>query len=131
MTIRKLLVVDDSEAEHFLYRHALRKFDPGIEVVSVYDGHEALKLLDGFAAEEMPDFLLLDINMPRMDGAEFLEAFHARYADAPVRIVMLTSSLNDRDREKALSYPHVAGFMTKPLGQEDLARLAGMAEESS
>lgn len=130
MTISKILIVDDSEAEHFLYRHAFRKFDPGIELISTYDGQEALNRLDEFTDADKPDFVLLDINMPRMTGVEFLEAFHERHAASPMRIVMLTSSLNDRDRREALSFPCVAGFMTKPLSQDDLARLAEMEADN-
>jgi len=114
MEIRRILSVDDSDSDQFLHRHFIHKFDPTIEIRAALDGREALEALR--EADYVPDLILLDINMPRMNGFEFLRAYVEEFEPetAPV-IVMLTSSLMPSDREAALSYPIVKGFLNKPL----------------
>ena len=73
---RRVLVVDDSDADQFLSKLMIRRFDPSIQVLQAYDGREALAVLD--AMEEPPDAVFLDINMPVMNGHEFLAALHER-----------------------------------------------------
>lgn len=119
--IRHILIVDDNEAEHFLYKHAIRKFDPGIKVDCCYDGVEALDMID--RAETLPDCILVDFNMPRMGGVEFLSEFQPRHGDKGIVVVMLTSSVHDRDREAAMSHDCLSGFFTKPLDRDDLEKL--------
>lgn len=124
MAISRIMIVDDNEAEHFLYKHAIRKFDPDIVLMSAYDGEEALDLLQN--ASEMPDCLIVDINMPRMGGVEFLRVFGEKFAGKDIVVVIMTSSLLDQDRDEVMAHDFVGGFFTKPLDQDDLARLQDM-----
>ncbi|MCD7109303.1 response regulator [Rhizobium sp. DKSPLA3] len=128
MTIGSLLIIDDDETDLFICGYTIQRFDPDIKVVQALNGREGLDLL----RRERPDAIILDINMPVMNGFEFLETYardFARGADDPVPlVVMLTSSHLGADREKALQYDFVKRYFEKPLTQDNLKALAGIIE---
>ena len=70
--------------------------------------------------EHLPDMILLDINMPVMDGWDFLENFSEMAMSKDIPVVMLTSSINPDDIEKAKSHQLVKGFLSKPLNKDKL-----------
>jgi len=72
-----------------------------------------------------PDIIFLDINMPKMDGWEFMEAYKELRANqkAKVVVVMLTTSTNPSDKERAGQFPDIIGFNSKPLTEEILNRI--------
>lgn len=114
-----VLLIDDDEPTNFIHKRIVTKWDGAEEVQIAEGGQEALNYLSSSEAGEypQPDIIFLDINMPGMDGWEFLE----EYDQLPlaqkggVMVMMLTTSLNPDDREKAKKYGAVAGFMNKPL----------------
>ncbi len=75
---KKILVVDDEESIHLLYREELE--EEGYQVISAMSGEEGLKLFQ----EEQPDLVILDINMPGMDGIEVLRQMKQMKPDVPV-----------------------------------------------
>ncbi|MGI4886671.1 MAG: response regulator [Janthinobacterium lividum] len=75
---------------------------------------DALLRESAFGAE-VPDLILLDLNMPVMDGWEFLDAFSALVLRKHVRVCVLTSSIHPEDIEKSKSYRQVEGYFPKPL----------------
>lgn len=110
--LKVIMVVDDNETDQFLNEVIIEKFDPSIQVVKAYDGQEAL---DYFSRNEaIPDIVFLDINMPGMNGFQFLEQFDTSIAPS-VKIFMLSSSEQDDDKEKALSYDVVKEYLPKPM----------------
>ena len=120
VAIKIIMLVDDNETDQFLSEMVIEKFDPGIEVVKAYDGQEALDLLSD--ASEQPDVILLDINMPGMNGFEFLEEY-SKDPSPSVVIAMLSSSEQGDDREKALAYDCVVSYLVKPIDASDLESL--------
>jgi len=81
------------------------------------------------AAQEgtrLPDLILLDLNMPVMDGWEFLDAFSARTWQKPVCVCVLTSSIRVEDIEKAKTYKHVKGYFSKPVDGDVLNQVVGL-----
>lgn len=125
MPLKNILLVDDSEAEQFLYKAIIQKYDPSINITPAFDGIEALETL-GKAATK-PDCILLDINMPRMNGFDFLEAYSKKYQNGHIIIAMLTSSAQTTDKDKAMSYECVNDFYIKPITMEDLDNLSKLA----
>lgn len=121
MTLKTILLVDDSEAEQFLYKVIIEKYNADISVLSAYDGLEALETLEN--EDITPDCILLDINMPRMNGFEFLDAYSKKYKNEHVVVAMLTSSAQEKDKQKAKSYECVNDFFLKPIDENDLQEL--------
>jgi Response regulator containing CheY-like receiver, AAA-type ATPase, and DNA-binding domains len=124
MAMNSILVVDDEENDQFICEYTIRKFDPTIEVLKAYDGSEALALL----RKTTPDAIILDINMPVMNGFEFLDRYAVEFTvHAPV-VAMLTSSHLGQDRERAMSYYFVKNYFEKPLTSEHLAVMRATLE---
>jgi len=122
MSLESILVVDDSEADHFLMECLLEDLGINIQMNKATDGLEALSFLDN--TEYAPDAILVDINMPRMDGMEFLEILRKKNASQSSSldsaIFVMTSSQNDKDKEAVASFGFVRGYFEKPITKEHL-----------
>lgn len=119
-----ILLVDDDEPTNFLNKMILEDVNCAEDVKVAESGLSALNYLENATGEKgsSPDLIFLDINMPAMNGWEFLERYSnlEKQHKANVVIVMLTTSLNPDDRAKASKIPDVSGFETKPLTPEKL-----------
>lgn len=122
-----VLLVDDDEATNFLHRLALEEHGCAKQVVCTYNGQEALDFLttpvDG--QYPSPEVIFLDINMPGVNGWDFLEAYKELDPDqrGGIVIVMLTTSLNPYDQKKAKTIQEISDFKNKPLTEEALDQL--------
>jgi CheY-like chemotaxis protein len=97
----------------------VEKTDLDVKCIEAFDGQEALDILQ--LESKHPDIIFLDINMPRMNGYEFLEAYNNKYAATHNNtsvIIIVTSSLLKSDKEKCEQYNFVKGFVDKPLDLE-------------
>lgn len=119
--IHTVLIVDDSEADHIIAGIAIEAYDASIVVHKAYDGQEALNLLENLGAP--PDVILLDINMPGMNGHEFLAEYSKSSQPSSV-IAMLTTSDQVSDREECFTYPFVKKYIVKPLDAGDIDTIA-------
>ncbi|CZT36055.1 response regulator [Rhizobium sp. 9140] len=128
MTIGSLLIIDDDETDLFICGYTIQRFDPDIKIVQAMNGREGLDML----RRERPDAIILDINMPVMNGFEFLESyardFVRQFSDPVPLVVMLTSSHLGADRRKALQYDFVKRYFQKPLTSDNLKALAEIIE---
>lgn len=117
----EILVVDDDDADALMIEEALEGTEPRSAVRRVTDGREALDYLrrEGrFADAHRPDLILLDLNMPRMDGRETLEAIKTDEQFKAIPVVILTTSGATPDILS--SYQHRANaYVTKPFGLDD------------
>lgn len=117
---KTVMVVDDSETDLLLTRLILEKSGIAGRLVLMRSAVDALVHLAG--PGPVVDLILLDVNMPGMDGFDFLDR-HAQQALPPVPVVMLSGSPDPADRSRALAHSFVLDFISKPL---DLAKTAGL-----
>ncbi|MEL6343094.1 MAG: response regulator [Myxococcota bacterium] len=133
--IDRILLIDDDDVTAFLVQRLVQKSGMVGTLHRASDGLEGLEMLNAAARgeAEKPDVILLDINMPRMTGIEFLAAYEQlpETTRSGVVIVMFTTSLLERDRRTAEASPHVQGFFNKPLSREQLTELAALTQYAS
>ena len=128
--IHNILIIDDDRISVLLTELAIKntKLVTSISVAS--NGIEALEYLKRTA--DLPEIILLDINMPLMDGFEFLR----EYSKLPPKIrdnsiiVMLTTSMLNSDEEKAKKNPYISGFFTKPPSEDLIKQIIELFESS-
>jgi len=126
-----ILLIDDDEPTNFLNRMTLEQVGCARQIRIVQSGQEALDFLMHRGKYEQvqdcphPDLIFLDINMPAMDGWEFLEKYRQLSATqkASIVMIMLTTSLNPDDEQRALSIPEINGFENKPLKADRLKEI--------
>ena len=122
-----VLLVDDNEDDNFFHRRAIETAGAVNTIDTCVDGSDALEYLQNKGKYEhrginypRPDLIFLDINMPRTNGWEFLKEYALLdrcFIGGPI-VVMLTTSLNPADRQRAEKCELIREFMTKPLRQQ-------------
>jgi CheY-like chemotaxis protein len=120
--VTRILLVEDNSADAILLQEALRAADVTSPVDHVTDGEQALAHLR--STETPPGLVLLDLNLPRMDGREVLAEVKGDPALRAIPVIILTTSSAPKDVELAYSRGANA-FMRKPLGMDPLIEAAG------
>ena len=109
--MKRILVVEDNETNLYLIRFILEK--NGYEVIEAREGAVGVEL----AVKEKPDLILMDIQLPDIDGLEATKRIRASEADGDIPIIALTSFAMAGDREKALA-GGCTGYIEKPINPE-------------
>lgn len=109
--MKKILIVEDNEQNRYLIQYMLEK--SGYGVVMATSGGEAVAM----AVREKPDLILMDIQLPDMDGLEVTRMIRASEADGRIPIVVVTSFAMTGDREKAMA-AGCTGYIEKPINPE-------------
>jgi CheY-like chemotaxis protein len=122
MAVKKILLVDDSQPFNFLSRITLQQAIPQCTIDEALNGKSALDYIG--RSSDCPDVILLDLNMPVMDGFEFLKEFEKKgKCTGMTKIFILTSSQREEDRETALSNKFVRGYLSKPLSPPQIEQI--------
>ena len=121
----RLLYVDDDEIDAEMTRRALKAAPVGVEFFHAHDGLEALAFLrEGRQGGEVPrpDLIILDLNMPQMDGPAFLAELRGDASLSDLPVAMLVSSPSQGEALQADS-PGPDGFLIKPIDRPQFERL--------
>tara|TARA_R110000850_G_scaffold17028_6_gene52668 strand:+ start:1380 stop:1799 length:420 start_codon:yes stop_codon:yes gene_type:complete len=128
--IGTIMLVDDDKVDQMMYKRVINRSGLVGKIIPFQYPDEALAYLKTPDCDEI-DVLLLDINMPRLTGFEFLERAIAEVgpAFAKVVVVMLTTSLDPSDKKRAASFSIVKAFHNKPITVEDLVHISSLPSE--
>ncbi|WPR71010.1 response regulator [Flavobacterium sp. NG2] len=132
----KILCVDDDPITLMLCKKVIIKTEFSKETVTAQNGEEALEYFDKInettepTTTILPQLIFLDLNMPVMGGWEFLDSFSdPKYTQFnEIKIVVLSSTIDPEDLEKAKKYPMVIDFLSKPISISMLAYLSAKIE---
>ncbi|SRR5258706_2937991 len=121
---KSILLIDDNAADNRYNQIILEEMNIVDKIEIAENGLEALKMLEN-SDHSQPDLILLDINMPKMNGWEFLEAYKKLDTDEKNKkiVMILTTSMNPEDRTKAGESSGVSEFNIKPLTPEMLKNI--------
>lgn len=128
--LKSVLLIDDDEVTNYINTLILKKAGCFQEIHAYRDGRAALNFLSELIEKrkQLPEILLLDVNMPKMSGWEFMEEYDQLDRDylQHTMVIMLSMSLNPDDQLKLVEYDLVKGFKNKPLSEETVH---GLVEE--
>lgn len=122
MKLNCIMLIDDNPGDNRYHQIVIEGMNITDRIEIALDGMEALNILKNKIA---PDLIFLDINMPKMNGWEFLEAYKKLGLEekAKIIIVMLTTSENPKDYKKTEQIKEVSGFYVKPLTEENMTKI--------
>ncbi|AXG74811.1 response regulator [Flavobacterium arcticum] len=117
--LKCIMLVDDNKTDNFFHERVIRKANAAETVIVKESAEEALDYLKNKAnnSADHPDLILLDINMPGMNGWEFIEEYEKldEHLQSKMVVVMLTTSENPDDYALSKKHDVLADFKTKPL----------------
>jgi CheY-like chemotaxis protein len=128
MNQKTIWVIDDDPIYQIIVNKIIQKSELFLNVSSFKNGKDAIDALTNSLEnkEALPNIILLDINMPIMDGWEFMEemvALKSKISEA-INIYIVSSSIALEDKNKAKNYPEIIAYLSKPINTNDLILIA-------
>lgn len=121
-TMKKVYLVDDDDIFVFLTKKTILKVSDNVDVEVFSDGYQAITHLKEIArnTEALPDVIFLDLNMPVMDGWEFLAEYEELRTSLAreIQLYIVSSSISPHEMERSNSIEAVSAFIIKPLVKE-------------
>ena len=126
-----VLLIDDDSIYQFVSCKTLEATGHANKIKVCSNGQEAYRFLEEnmHNADELPDVILLDVNMPVMNGWQFLDAYQSLKPNLSkeIQIFLVTSSMNDQDKEYLKRYNCVQDYIVKPLSREKITEILSHA----
>ena len=113
-----ILLIEDDELDIISVERSLKKIESEYELYTAYNGIEAFKMLKDSIPPLIPDVILLDLNMPKMNGIEFLSLLRADETLKNTKVFIMTTSSEGTDRKIAEKLG-ISGYVIKPLNYTD------------
>jgi CheY-like chemotaxis protein len=119
----KVVVVDDDEIILFLHSKIIQAVGLHNSPKTFNSALKALEFFESLSRDDEPILLFLDINMPVMDGWGLLDIIHKEGFDKEIEVIMVTSSVDQEDKDKAELYSKIIHFVEKPFSKANLTGL--------
>ena len=122
--IPTICLIDDDKVLQFVFKEIISIYNVADEILIFSDGSEAWDFFSDTQrdAAQIPDLVILDLNMPKMDGWDFLDHYISitdQLAKKPV-IYIMSSSTHPNDKQKANTYDVVSGYIVKPFDEDKI-----------
>lgn len=120
-------VIDDDDIHNYVVKHLLNLTDVPCKSEVFSEAAISVERIKNLPIADLPEIILLDINMPIMNAWDFLDVIKtiAPHPLPATRIFMLSSSIYEKDIEKAKEYPVISGYLTKPVSLKTLNNVIG------
>jgi CheY-like chemotaxis protein len=121
MEVKTILLIEDDELDVISVERSLKKISPDYKLYTAFNGIEALEILTGMGEnklQQLPDIIILDLNMPKMNGIEFLQSLRKDPAFDEIKVFVMTTSNEPIDRMMTEEL-QVSGYFIKPLNFND------------
>ncbi len=124
-------IIDDDEIIIYLTDKILKKVEFCDRVAKFTDAQKAIDQLKEAIStgKDIPEVILFDLNMPNMDGWEFIEEFVRLPLEKPIPTFIFTSSIDPADKKKSYNYEVIKDFITKPLTVQKLDKILRIIDE--
>ena len=126
----RTIIIDDDEIVTFLQRKIVTKCELDSDPYVFKDAQEGLDFLENESDQDVDYLIMLDINMPKMNGWEFLQKLKSVRNNERFHVVMVTSSIDRKDKRDAAEDPHVVDFIEKPVSARHCSKLKGISKLS-
>jgi CheY-like chemotaxis protein len=127
----EVIIVDDDQIVLFIQKKMVTNHEIASNPVSFREAAAALDYIIEEQRKQQKEFLiLLDINMPKMDGWDFLNCLESHEEKANYHVIMVTSSIDSKDKKKAKKYSTVRSFIEKPISASDCEKIKEISEIS-
>jgi two-component system, chemotaxis family, response regulator Rcp1 len=126
--VTRILLAEDNPADVYLLREALNREGVPVELTVLWDGQEAFDFIESrgpFSKSQLPDLVVLDLNLPKADGSSILKRIREKPEYAHIPVVVLTSSNSPNDRRTAARLG-AASFLTKPADLDQFLALGSI-----
>lgn len=127
---RTVMLIDDNEIDNLINQKMIEAADIAENIYTHTGAKSAIEFLRNMeklevASEVLPDVIFLDIDMPLMDGFQFLDEFEklSNKTKNSCKIVMLTSSINPQDFDRSRKYSNVKLYLNKPLSHDSIQKI--------
>lgn len=121
---KTVVFIDDDREMVDIYSSILERKELSNYLIHIEDGKRGVEYLSKLKKKDLPDYILLDLYMPEMDGFKFLEEFRKlKKIKKEIEVFVCTISRRKEDRDKVMKYDFVSAFLEKPLSSEFLELL--------
>lgn len=127
----EILIVDDDKIISLLHKNHIKNLNSFCAPILCSNGKQALEFLKKSNSPKKHFLIFLDLNMPVMNGWSFLETIQQENFSSTLFIVVVTSSVNSEDYNRALKFRNVVGFYRKPLTEDSIADILHLKEISA